>query len=173
MLHIPNGLIDISGIRLINTFPICILTSIFRITLRLGRNKWLLFLWKILIILNDIEILLFTFMIPICTLYNKKLKIDWIQIFLYLRTNNTRPVHRIYVIMLCKRWTSMISTNLFPQCMCKKITKKYQFLWNIISLKLMNTNFWIPQIFNNIENLKFLTLCCIILLVEGRGWICC
>ena len=41
-------------------------------------------------------------------------------------------LHATYVIMLCKRWTSMISANLFPECMCKKIKNKtFFFLFEI------------------------------------------
>ena len=64
------------------------------------------------------------------------------------------------VIMLCKRWTSMISANFFRNAKSlKNIT--------LFFLKLMNTNVWIPHNLNNIEKVlaNFLS-------VEGEIAIC-
>ena len=62
--------------------------------------------------------------------------------------------HPTYIILLCKRWTSMISTY-FNHNAC---VKKFK-INNFFSLKLMNTNVWIPQNLNYILILTIFTFC--------------
>ena len=71
-----------------------------------------------------------------------------------------------YVMMLCKRWTS-ISANFRNASVKNKKYRYYVFFY----LNLMNTNIWIFEDFNYIEK----TICMfswIFLFVEG-GWIHC
>ena len=61
----------------------------------------------------------------------------------------TDELHPTYVTLLCKCWTSMISTNSFRNASVKN-KKIFNFFF---FLKLMNTHVWIPQNFYYIENL--------------------
>ena len=79
---------------------------------------------------------------------------------LRLMTNN--------ILMLCKRWISKIRASLlFELFKCWKLKNITFLLFN-----LMNTNIWIPQNLNYIENLTIFKFWWIFLFVDG-GWICC
>ena len=73
--------------------------------------------------------------------------------------------HPTYVIMLCKRGTSMICAN-FSRNACGKNDKIFFFFF-----KLMNINVWIPQNFNYNETLIIFKFWWIFSSWKGGGFV--